>query len=110
MAAFLVSLGNAAYMSGNEDIDSQESDLFDMDDDSSIEDPFNTVADGGIITNLQYVSGLALGGEDTSKKDVDDSQEKEVSKEVDVNGSNNNVVVISLGKVIRKATTSSGIP
>jgi hypothetical protein len=52
-AAFLASLGNTAYMPGNEDIDSQELDLFHMDDDSSIEDPFNRVVDNGIITNLQ---------------------------------------------------------
>jgi hypothetical protein len=66
MAALLASLGNTAYMPGNEDIDSQESDLFDMDNYSSIKNPFNMVVDGSIITNLQYVSGLALAGEDTS--------------------------------------------
>jgi hypothetical protein len=61
-AAFFVSLSNTAYMPGNEDINSQELNHFDMDNDSIDEDPFNTVADGGIITNLQYTSGLALGG------------------------------------------------
>jgi hypothetical protein len=66
-AAFLASLGNTAYMPGNEVIDSQESDLFDMDNDSSVEDSFDTVADGGIITNLQFFSGLALGGEDCTR-------------------------------------------
>jgi hypothetical protein len=83
-AALLASLGNTAYMPGNEDIDSQELDLFNMDNASSIEDPFDTVMDGSIITNLQYVSGSTLAGEDTSEKDVDDSQEKEVNKEADV--------------------------
>jgi hypothetical protein len=109
-AAFLASLGKTAYMPGNEDIDSQEADLFHMDNDSSVKDPFNTVVDGGIITNLQYVSGLALAGEDTSEKVVDDSQEKEVNKEADIDSSNDNLVVMSLGKVTRKATMSSGIP
>ncbi len=81
-----------------------------MDNDSSVKDPFDMVVVGSIITNLQYVSGLALAGKDTSERDVDDSQEKEVNKEADIDSSNNDVVVMSPGKVTRKAMTSSGIP
>ena len=109
-AAFLASLGSIAYMPGKEDINSQELDIFEVYDDSSIEDPFDTVVDGGIITNLQYVSGLALAGEDTSKKDANEGQEKEATKDANTNSSTDKVVVMSPGKVTCKATTSSGIP
>jgi hypothetical protein len=108
--AFMASLGNTAYMPGKEDIHSQESDLFKVNDDSSVEDPFEVVVDGGIITNLQYVSGLALAGEDTSKKDTNEGQEKEATKDANTNSSTDKVVVMSPGKVTCKATTSSGIP
>ncbi len=109
-AAFLASLGNTAYMPGKEDINSQELDLFEVYDDSSIEDPFDTVVDGGIITNLQYVSGLALAGEDTSKKDANEGQEKDTTKDVNADSGTNELVVMSPGKVTCKAMTSSGIP
>jgi hypothetical protein len=51
-------------MPGNKDIDSQELDLFDTDEDSSIDEPFDTIIEGGIITNLQYFSRSTLAGEE----------------------------------------------
>jgi hypothetical protein len=42
-AAFSASLGNTAFMPGNKDINSQELDLFDADEDSSIDEPFDTI-------------------------------------------------------------------
>jgi hypothetical protein len=50
---FSTSLGDTAYMPGNEDIDSQDSDIFDADDNSSNDDTIEMIVDGGIITNLQ---------------------------------------------------------
>ncbi len=70
MMAFLVSLGDTAYMLGNEYIDSHESDFFEVYDDNSVEDPFDAIVDGGIITNLQYVSGSALAEDDNCKKEA----------------------------------------
>jgi hypothetical protein len=107
---FLTSLGNTAYMLGNKDIDSQESDIFDIDDDSSTDNTIGMIVDGGIITNLQYVLGPALAGEEKSKKDADEGQEKEVDKNAETNSSHNEVMVMSPAKVTHKARTSSGIP
>jgi hypothetical protein len=45
-AAFLTSLGSTAYMLGNEDINSQESDIFDIDDYNSADDTINMIVDG----------------------------------------------------------------
>jgi hypothetical protein len=73
-AAFSASLGNTAYMPGNKDIDSQESDLFDADEDSRINEPFNRIMEGGIITNLQYVSRSTLAGEEPWEKHIDDRE------------------------------------
>jgi hypothetical protein len=61
-AAFLTSLGDMAYMPGNKNIDSQESEIFDVDNGSSKDDTIDMIVDGGIITNLQYVLGPALAG------------------------------------------------
>jgi hypothetical protein len=107
---FLSSLGDTAYMPGKDDINSQELDLFEVYDDSSIKDPFDAVVDDSIITNLQYMLGLALAGEDTSKKDANEGQEKEATKDANANSGTNKVVVMSLRKVTCKATTSSEIP
>ncbi len=109
-AAFSASLGDTVYMPGNEDIDSQESDLFDADEDSSINEPFDTIMEGGIITNLQYVSRSTLTGEEPWEKHIDDSQEKDIVNNAEAINSNNDVVVRSPAKVTRKATTSLGIP
>ncbi len=109
-AAFLASLGSIAYMPGKEDINSQELDIFEVYDDSSVKDQFGTVMDGGIVTNLQYMSGFALAGEDTSKKDTNEGQEKDATKDADANSGTNKLVIMSPGKVTCKATTSSGIP
>jgi hypothetical protein len=108
--AFLTSLGDMAYMPGNKDIDSQESDIFDVNNDSSNDDTIDMIVDGGIITNLQYVSGPASAREETREKDADEGQEKEVDAKADNNNSHKKVMVMSLAKVTRKATTSSGIP
>jgi hypothetical protein len=43
MTAFLTSLGDTAYMLGNKDIDSQESDIFDVDNDSSNDDTIDMI-------------------------------------------------------------------
>ncbi len=83
-------------------VDSQDLDLFDQDDDSSIGDLINTVMDGGIITNLQYISGSALAREEVQDNNFD----VEGNDKVD----NKNVVMLSPDKLIRKATASSGIP
>jgi hypothetical protein len=109
-AAFSASLGDTAYMSGNKAINSQESDLFDADEDSSIDEPFDTIMDGGIITNLQYVSRSTLAGEEPWEKHIDDSKEKDVVNNAEAIDSNDNVVVRSPAKVTCKATTSLGIP
>jgi hypothetical protein len=109
-AAFSASLGNTAFMPGNKDINSQELDLFDADEDSSIDEPFDTIMEGGIITNLQYVSRSTLVGEEPWEKHIDDSQEKDVVNNAEVIDSNNKVVVRSPVKVTLKAMTSLGIP
>jgi hypothetical protein len=108
-AAFSASLGDTAYLPGNKDIDSQESDLFDVDGDSSIDEPFDTIMEGGIITNLQYVSRYTLAGEEPWEKHIDDSQEKDVVNNAEAINSNDGMVVRSPAKVTRKATTSLGI-
>jgi hypothetical protein len=59
-AAFYASLGNTTYMPGNEEVDSQESDLFEQYNNSSKDDVLDEVTDGGIIATLQYISGLSL--------------------------------------------------
>jgi hypothetical protein len=56
------------------------------------------------------VSGPALAGEETSKKDADEGQEKKVDKNAETGSSHDKVIAMSPGKVIRKATTSLGIP
>jgi hypothetical protein len=109
-AAFSTSLGDTAYMPGNEDIDSQDLDLFDADEDSSINESFDTITEGGILTNLQYISRSTLAGEEPWEKHIDDPQEKDVVYNAEAINSNNNVVVRSPAKVTRKATTSLGIP
>jgi hypothetical protein len=98
------------YMPWNKDIDSQESDVFDIDNNSSADNTTDMIVDGGIITNLQYVLGSALAREETREKDADEGQEKEVNKNAENNSSHNKVMVMSPAKVTRKATTSSGIP
>jgi hypothetical protein len=97
-------------MPGNKDIDSQESDIFDVNNDSSKDNTFSMIVDSGIITNLQYVSGSASAGEETREKDADKGQEKEVDTKADNYNSHDKVMVMSPAKVTRKATTSSGIP
>jgi hypothetical protein len=109
-AAFSASLSDTAYMPGNEDIDSQESDLFDANEDSSINEPFDMIMEGGIITNLQYISRSTLVGEEPWEKHIDDSQEKDVVNNAEAINSNDKVVVRSPAKVTRKATTSLEIP
>jgi hypothetical protein len=98
-AAFLTSLGNTAYMLGNKDIDSQKSDIFNINNDSSADDTIDMIADGGIITNIQYVLGPALAGEETSKKDADEGQKKEVNKNAETDSNHNKVMVMSPAKV-----------
>jgi hypothetical protein len=100
-AAFYASLSVTANMPGNKDINSQESDLFDADEDSSIDEPFDTIMEGGIITNLQYVSRSTLVGEEPWEKHIDDSQENDVVNNAEAINSNNNVVVRSPAKVTR---------
>jgi hypothetical protein len=58
--AFSVSLGNTAYMPGdNVDVKSVESDLFKLgDSDGADANIWDNMADGDIITNLDNVSGL----------------------------------------------------
>jgi hypothetical protein len=97
-------------MPGNEDIDSQESDIFNNDDNSSNDNTINMIVDGGIITNLQYVLGPASAGEETREKDADEDQEKEVEAKADNNNSHNKVMVMSPAMVTCKAMTSLGIP
>ncbi len=104
------SLGDMAYMLGNKDIDSQESDIFDVNNNSSNDDTINMNVDSGIITNLQYISGPASAGEETREKDADEGQEKEIDAKADINNSHDNMMVMSPAKVTRKATTSLGIP
>jgi hypothetical protein len=109
-AAFSTSLGDTAYMPGNKDIYSQESDIFDVDDNSSNDDTINMIVDDSIITTLQYVSGSASAGEETREKEADEGQEKEVDAKADNDNSHNEVMVMSPAKVTHKATTSLGIP
>jgi hypothetical protein len=108
-AAFSASLSNTVYMPGNKNIDSQELDLFDADEDSSIDEPFDTIMEGGIIINLHYVSRSTLAGEEPWEKHIDDSQEKDVVNNTEAIDSNNDVVIRSPAKFTRKATTSLGI-
>jgi hypothetical protein len=65
---------------------------------------------GCIITNLQKVLGQASAGEETREKDADEGQEKEVDTKAENDSSHDKVMVMSLAKVARKATTSLGIP
>jgi hypothetical protein len=51
-ATFMTSLGNTAYMPGNKDVDSQESDIFDVDYDSSADNTIGMIVSSGIITNI----------------------------------------------------------
>ncbi len=108
-AAFLTSLGDTAYISGNKDIDSQESDIFDAINNSSADNTINMIVNGSIIINLQYLLGPALAGEETNKKEADEGQEKEVDKNAETGSSHNKVMVMSPAKVTHKATMSSGI-
>ncbi len=66
--------------------------------------------DGSIITNLQYVSGSALAGEDNCKKEAKDGQKEEAYVDIDASNGNDEAVVMSPEKITRKATTLSGIP
>jgi hypothetical protein len=68
--AFSTFLGDTAYTPGNKVIYSQEFDIFDIDDDSSDDNTIDMIVDGGIITNLQYVSGPASAGEESREKDA----------------------------------------
>jgi hypothetical protein len=61
-------------MPGNKDIDSQESDIFDVNNNSRDDNTIDMIVDGGIINNLQYVSGPASAGEETREKDADEGQ------------------------------------
>jgi hypothetical protein len=102
MAQIPASLRDTAYMLGNNEIDSQESDLFEpLDDNNFVEDTVGN-ADGNIITNLTFITN------DSTKKDVvaqDNEDNKEMAeKEDDV------VVLLSPGKIIRKATKFAEIP
>jgi hypothetical protein len=97
-------------MPGNKDIDSQESDIFDANNNSSDDDTINMIVNGGIITNLQYVLGPASAGEATREKDADEGQEKEVDAKADNDNSQGKVMVMSPAKVTHKATSSLGIP
>jgi hypothetical protein len=96
------SLGNTAYMPGNKEVDSQESDLFEQYNNSSKDDVFDEVMDGGIIATLQYISGLAL------TRDVTPNDNANVDK--GGNDSNEDMVVISPVRLTWKATASLRIP
>ncbi len=103
-AAFSVSLGNTAYMPGdNADVKSVESDLFELGDGDGADTNFwDNMADGDIITNLDDASGLtpsfaALHSNDKGRDLVD---------KVD----DDNVEMSSPGKVTWIARTSSGLP
>ncbi len=89
-------------MPGNNETDSQESDLFEpLDDDNFGKDPFGN-ADGNIITNLTFITN------DSVKMNVEAQDNKDgkemVEKEDDV------VVLSSPGKIIHKATQFAEIP
>jgi hypothetical protein len=85
-AQISASLGDTAYMLGNNQIYSQESNLFEpLNDNNFVEDPFYD-ADGSIITNFLFIT------DDSAKKDVvaqDNKDNKEMAEEED------NVVVLS---------------
>ncbi len=102
MAQIPASLGDTAYMPGDNKTDSQESNLFEpLDDENFVEDPFDE-ADGGIITNLPFFAN------DFAKKDVvaqDNKDNKEMAEEEE-----DNVVLLSPGKIIHKATKFAEIP
>jgi hypothetical protein len=91
-----VSLGDTAYMPGDNEINSQESDLFEpLNDDNFVKDLFDN-AGSGIITNLTFITS------DSTKKDAvaqDNEDNKEMAEEED-----NVVLLLPLGKIIRKAT------
>ena len=75
--AQLESLGETAYMPPDNDVDSQESDLFDLeDDDGFVEDPFHD-EEGGVIANMDAVGREAsktvgeAAGEGVDKDNMD---------------------------------------
>jgi hypothetical protein len=74
------SLGNTAYRPMDDDIDSQESDLFEgYENDCFVEDPFHD-KDSGIIANMDLLKGNGPGtvaakgarGDDKDKADMED--------------------------------------
>jgi hypothetical protein len=90
-------------MPGDDDVKSMESDLFDQLDTDGVEtNPWEDVADSGIITNL----GKALGLASNCKTAPAISKEMEIVSK----GNDNDVEMSSLGKVACTATTSSGLP
>jgi hypothetical protein len=101
VAAFSASLGNTAYMPGNKEVNSQESDLFEQYNSSREDDVFDEVVDGGIIANLQYILGLALTREATPDDDANVHNGDD--------NSDDDMLVISLGRLTCKAMVSSGI-
>jgi hypothetical protein len=89
-------------MPGNNEIDSQESDLFEpLNDNNFVKDPFDNV-DGGNITNLTFTT------DDSAKKDVvaQENQDKEEMTEEE----DNVVLLMSPGKIIHKTTKFAEIP
>ncbi len=89
-------------MPGNKEVDSQESNLFEQYDYSSMDDVLDEIGDGGIIAKLQYISKLASMREATHDNNVDVNNRVEDNKD--------DVVVLYPGRLTSKATASSGTP
>jgi hypothetical protein len=102
MAQIPASLGDIAYMPGNNEIDSQESDLFEpLEYNNFIKDPSDNT-DSAIITNLTFITDK-FAKKDVVAQDNEDNEEM-AEKDDDI------VVLSSPGNIIRKATKFAEIP
>ena len=83
-------------MLGNNEIDSQESNLFEpLNSNNFVKDPFGN-ADGDIITNLTFITNAVA---------QDNENNEEMAEKED-----NIVGLLSPGKIIRNATVFADIP
>jgi hypothetical protein len=105
MTAFSVSLGGTAYMPMEDKVDSQETDLFEQDDDESNAEELD---DGGVITNLTNITQLSgkRVHQQSDEMAVDDKDEDDEVQVVD----NDVEMLQSPKKVTCTVMAHSGIP
>ena len=104
--AQLESLGETAYVPPDDEVDSQESDLFYLDDDGGfVEDPFHD-DEGGVIANIEVVGREAsktaekTAGEEADKDNMEEDSEPGMA----------DPTISSPGKINRTKTDFTNIP